>query len=137
MNDQDKYLAVKLDETSRRIVRELALYEEIRADHVTLAYAQEGESFSPDWIPGARSIGESIEFETRGFSVTEDIQVLVVSIDGSCKRPYDGGTLHVTVSKKPGVPSTQANEAILNVTLVPFTRQLKGCVAWLDRRKQS
>lgn len=137
MSDQDKYLAVKLDEASRRIVRELALYEEIRADHVTLAYAQEGESFSPDWIPGARAVGDSLEFETRGFSVTEDIQVLVVSIDGSCKRPYDGGTLHVTVSKKPGVPSTHANEAILNVTLVPFTRQLKGCVAWLDRRKQT
>lgn len=137
MSDQDKYLAVKLDEASRRIVRELALYEEIRADHVTLAYTQETETFSPDWIPGARAIGESLEFETRGFSVTEDIQVLVVSIDGSCKRPYDGGTLHVTVSKKPGVPSTHANEAILNVTLVPFTRQLKGCVAWLDRRKQT
>ena len=137
MSDQDKYLAVKLDETSRRIVRELALYEEIRADHVTLAYAQEGESFSPDWIPGARAVGDSLEFETRGFSVTEEIQVLVVSIDGSCKRPYDGGTLHVTVSKKPGVPSTHANEAILNVTLVPFTRQLKGYVAWLDRRKQT
>ena len=137
MSDQDKYLAVKLDEASRRIVRELALYEEIRADHVTLAYAQEGESFSPDWIPGARAVGDSLEFETRGFSVTEEIQVLVVSIDGSCKRPYDGGTLHVTVSKKPGVPSTHANEAILNVTLVPFTRQLKGCVAWLDRRKQT
>lgn len=135
MSDPEKYLAVKLDEESRKTVSGLALYEEIRADHVTLAYANNGESFSPDWIPGARSLGETVEFETRGFSVTDSIQVLVVSIDGSSKRPFDGGTLHITVSKRPGVPSTQANEAILNVTLVPFTRQLKGSVVWLPRRK--
>ncbi len=131
----EMYLAVQLDDVSRKTVQGLALYEEIRGDHVTLAYAHNGEPFSPDWIPGARSVGDSIEFETRGFSVTEDIQVLVVSIDGTSQRPFDGGTLHVTVSKRQGVPSTHANEAILNVTLVPFTRQLKGSIAWLERRK--
>ncbi|MBA3992831.1 MAG: hypothetical protein C0469_04830 [Cyanobacteria bacterium DS2.3.42] len=132
--ETQKYLAVQLDEESRQTVQKLALYEEIRGDHVTLAYAHNGESFSPDWIPGGRLVGDSIEFETRGFSVTEDIQVLVISIDGTTKRPFDGGTLHVTVSKRTGVPSTHANEAILNVTLVPFTRQLKGSVTWLERR---
>ncbi len=132
--ETQKYLAVHLDEQSRQTVQKLALYEEIRGDHVTLAYAHNGEPFSPDWIPGGRLVGDSIEFETRGFSVTEDIQVLVISIDGTTKRPFDGGTLHVTVSKRKGVPSTHANEAILNVTLVPFTRQLKGSVVWLERR---
>jgi len=135
MNQQPQhYLAVQLDEESRQTVQKLALYEEIRGDHVTLAYAHDAEPFSSDWIPGARKVGDAIEFETRGFSVTEDIQVLVVSIDGTTKRPFDGGTLHVTVSKRKGVPSTHANEAILNVTLVPFTRQLKGSIAWLERR---
>lgn len=128
------YLAVQLDDESRKTVRELALYEEIRGDHVTLAYAHEGEPFSPEWIPGERLVGDAIEFETRGFSVTEDIQVLVVSIDGTSKRPFDGGTLHVTVSKRKGVPSTHANEAIMTVTLVPFIRQLKGSISWLERR---
>jgi hypothetical protein len=135
--ETQKYLAVQLDEESRQTVQKLALYEEIRGDHVTLAYAHNGEPFSPDWIPGGRLVGDSIEFETRGFSVTEDIQVLVVSIDGTTKRPFDGGTLHITVSKRTGVPSTYANEAILNVTLVPFTRQLKGSVVWLERRGAS
>lgn len=133
----DKYLAIELDDVSRSLVRGLALYEEVRGDHVTLAYAHDGEPFSLDWIPGGRQLGDAIEFETRGFSVTEDIQVLVVAIDGSSKRPFDGGTLHITVSKRQGVPSTQANEAILNVTLVPFTRHLKGAVTWLDRRKST
>ncbi len=135
MNQEtQKYLAVKLDEESRQTVQKLALYEEIRGDHVTLAYAHNGEPFSPAWIPAGRLVGDLIEFETRGFSVTEDIQVLVISIDGTTKRPFDGGTLHITVSKRKGVPSTHANEAILNVTLVPFTRQLKGTIAWLERR---
>lgn len=136
-SDESKYLAVELDEESRKLVRELALYEEVRAHHVTLAYTHNGEPFSPDWIPGGRAVGDSLQFETRGFSVNEEIQVLVVSIDGSSVRPFDGGTLHITVSKKPGVPSTHANEAILNVTLVPFTRQLKGRVAWLERHKDN
>lgn len=131
----DKYLAIELDDVSRALVRGLAMYEEVRGDHVTLAYAKDGEAFSPEWIPGDRQLGDSIEFETRGFSVTEDIQVLVIAIDGTSKRPFDGGTLHITVSKRQGVPSTQANEAILNVTLVPFTRNLKGSVTWLQRRK--
>ncbi len=130
-----KYLAIELDEESRRTVQALALYEEIRGDHVTLAYTHNGETFAPDWIPGGGSVGDPIEFETRGFSVTEDIQVLVVFIDGTTKRPFDGGTLHVTVSKRNGVPSTHANEAILNVTLVPFIRTLRGSIKWLDRRK--
>jgi len=133
MSEPDKYLAVALDGDSCKIVRELALYEEVRGDHVTLAYPLNGEQFSPDWIPGARILGDSVDFETRGFSVTQSIQVLVVSIDGSSQRPFDGGTLHITVSKQPGVPSTHANEAILNVTLVPFIRRLKGRICWLDR----
>jgi len=132
-DDDDKYLAIKLDEESRKIVRELALYEEIRADHVTLAYTHDGEAFLPGWVPSERAVGDTIQFESRGFSVTDEIQVLVVSIDGSSRRPFDGGTLHITVSKKPGVPSTLANEAILSVTLVPFIRHLKGQVAWLKK----
>jgi hypothetical protein len=135
--EPETYLAIQLDEESRRIVRELALYEEIRGDHVTLAYAKNGETFESVWIPGERSVGDSVNFETRGFSVTDEIQVLVVSVDGSCKRPFDGGTLHITVSKRPGVPSTLANEAILNVTLVPFIRHLKGSIAWLQRGKSA
>jgi hypothetical protein len=134
-SDAEKYLAVELDEESRKIVRELALYEEIRGDHVTLAYAKNGETFAHDWIPGNRSIGDSLGFETRGFSVTDEIQVLVVCIDGSTQRPFDNGTLHITVSKRAGVPSTLANEAILNVTLVPFIRQLKGSIVWLQKGK--
>lgn len=134
-SNEDKYLAIELDEESRKTVQKLALYEAVRGDHVTLAYAHNGEEFAPWWIPGSRKVGDTLEFETRGFSVTEDIQVLVVSIDGSTKRPFDGGTLHVTVSKRQGVPSTHANEAILNVTLVPFTRQLKGSITWLERRQ--
>ncbi len=131
--DKDKYLAIQLDQETRKMVQDLALYEEVRGDHVTLAYAHNGEGFSPDWIPGERAVGDLIEFESRGFSVTNDIQVLVISIDGSIQRPFDGGTLHVTVSKRQGVPSTQANEAILNVTLVPYIRPLKGSITWLER----
>lgn len=133
--DPEKYLAIELDEESRKSVCQLALYEEIRGDHVTLAYAKNGETFAAEWIPGNRSIGDSLDFETRGFSVTDEIQVLVVSVDGSCQRPFDGGTLHITVSKRRGVPSTLANEAILNVTLVPFLRRLKGTISWLQKGK--
>lgn len=137
MSDIDKYLAIKLDDESRETVRKLALYDEIRADHVTLAYPHNGETFSAEWIPGERELGDKIEIHTKGFSVTDDIQVLVVAIDGTTTRPFDKGTLHITVSKRQGIPSTLANEAILNVTLVPFSRQLSGTIVWLDRNKKT
>lgn len=128
-----KYLAVVLDAESHLYLTELALYPEVRAHHVTLAYPEDEGSFSESWLPPGTQVGEEVTIEAKGFSITEDIQVLVVAIGGTSTRPFDGGTLHITVAKLPGVSSNQSNTAIESVDLIPYEKTLKGKISWLQK----
>lgn len=129
----NKYLAVVLDPESHLYLRELALYSEVRAHHVTLAYPDDQVIFAESWLPLGTALGDEVLVVGRGFSITEDVQALVVAISGSTTRPFDGGILHITVSKQPGIPSTQSNQVIAEVNLVPFDKTFKGKIGWLQK----
>ncbi|HEY9784694.1 MAG TPA: hypothetical protein V6D17_04765 [Candidatus Obscuribacterales bacterium] len=130
---REHYLAVALDSESRQKVEALADYEEIRGDHVTLAFPNDGDTFAQNWIPGNRLLGDIVEMETIGMYTTPDIQVLLVSIDGSTHRPFDGGLFHVTVSKRTGTPSVSANDVLEGPPAKRLKLTLRGKIAWLDK----
>lgn len=127
------YLAIHLTAESRETVRSLAIYPEIRGDHVTLAYPENDRSFSSDWIPGNYSIREKVSTQAVGIAHDDRIQVLLVEVAGLNVRPWDGGKLHITVSKQPGVPSVEANRLLESTPVQPFECALEGVVQWNEQ----
>jgi hypothetical protein len=125
-------LYVVLDEESRAKVRAIAVYPEVRGDHVTLAHRVDPQSLSPEWIPGGANVGDRVELEVRGQAMDGRVQALVVSMGGTRKRPSDGGMLHVTVSFASEARAGDANALLGVATLVPLRMHLSGTVQWIE-----
>lgn len=130
---QQHYLAIVLDDKSQSLVQSLAKFEDVRGDHVTLAYAREGDRFSNSWIPGGRKIGEWVEIKTLSIFDAPCIQVLLVAIDDSTQRPFDGRKFHITVSKECETESNSANDVLEDGTGKPLELQLFGIIRWVEK----
>ena len=116
-------------------VRALACFEEIRGDHVTLVHdVSDPSAFDPTWVPGGHAIGDAIELTSVGMCRDDRVQVLVVEIGGTTRRPLDGGVLHVTISHRPGVRSHEANDLLVgDPEPTPLVLRLGGTVTWFER----
>lgn len=125
-------LYFELDSASRERVAALATLPVVRGHHVTLAYRVDPDQFSPDWVPGGFAPGNTAEIEATHVVRDDLVEVLVVEIAGTHRRPVDGGTLHVTVSRAPGARSRDANQLLERGTRVPLSLTLRGTVRWVD-----
>ncbi|MBI3269322.1 MAG: hypothetical protein HYZ53_09895 [Planctomycetes bacterium] len=125
-------LAILLSPESAARVRALAAFPEVRADHVTLAARVPDGEFDPDWIPGRADVGARVLLHAVGLCRDDRIQALRVEIAGSSRRTWDGGTLHVTVSKLAGVESVESNALLARSAEAPLALDLDGVVEWVD-----
>jgi hypothetical protein len=129
---EKRSLQVVLDEESAAQVRAMAIHREVRGDHVTLAHRVDPAAFDAAWIPGGAKIGDRLSITVRGQSADERVQALAVDIAGSGVRPYDDGTLHVTVSLVPEARASESNDLFVTATLSPLRMQLAGTVQWVE-----
>ncbi len=129
---EKRSLYIVLDDASRAAVRALAEHEEVHADHVTLAHAVRPSELDASWIPAGASVGESVELRAIGHVKDGRVQALVVELGGSARRPYDGGTLHVTVSAARGARASESNALIESASAEPIDLALRGTVAWVE-----
>jgi hypothetical protein len=124
-------LFVTLDEASRRRLRDLAVYPELHADHVTLAFCVSPEDFSAAWIPGGAAVGDTLAFATVAHAENQRVQAVLVEIAGRRERPFDGGPLHVTVSATAGARAVESNALFeAGAPSTPLELTLSGTVRW-------
>ncbi|HEY8428685.1 MAG TPA: HD domain-containing protein [Sandaracinaceae bacterium] len=129
---EKRSLHVVLDDESRAKVRALAVHPEVRGDHVTLAHAVLPSALDPAWIPGGARVGDRVEVVATGHAKDERVQALVVEMAGSARRPYDGGTLHVTVSFAPDARANEANDLLERARAAPLEMTLRGTIEWVE-----
>lgn len=122
-------LHVRLAEESVARVRALAVHAELRGDHVTLAHAV-GKIGGEAWIPGGHPIGAEIDLDVVGIAEDDKVQALVIAIGGTSVRPWDRGTLHVTVSKAPWAKASDSNSMLTTAAVTPLSMRLHGVIAW-------
>lgn len=125
-------LFIELSAESAAVLRAMALYPDARADHVTLAFGVDLESFRPEWIPGGYAIGSRVPMRAIGACADGRVQAVLIAIDGGTERPWDGARLHVTVSKQPRARSSESNALILSSTPEPLDLPIEGVVRWSD-----
>ena len=123
-------LRVQLDPWSVAAVRVLGRYPVLRGDHVTLAHDVDPADFDPRWVPGGGALGSAVALSVVGHSADDRVQALLVEIAGQLRRPYDGGVLHVTVSRQPWARSSDANALPDRATPSPMALALHGRIAW-------
>jgi hypothetical protein len=130
---QLRSLVVVLDAVSRRAVRELAVHPELRGDHVTLAYRVDPAQFAPDWVPGRRAVGETVELLVLGQLFDRRVQALLLEMAGKRERPFDGGVLHLTLSTTSDARASESNALIASgISTVPISLTLSGKIAWVE-----
>ena len=129
---EKRSLYVVLDEPSVSRVRALARHRELAGDHVTLAHGVSPEALSAAWIPGGHRVGDRVALRAIGEVTDARVQALVVELEGSTARPYDGGTLHVTVSFAPDARASESNGLIASAPLTPLTLPLSGEIRWVE-----
>lgn len=125
-------LYIVLDEESAAKVRAMATHVELCADHVTLAHRVDPETFSPSWIPGGHAVGDRVAMRAVGHASDGRVQALVIAVAGSTVRPYDEGTLHVTVSVAFGAQPSESNDLLESEPIAPLDLPLSGTVQWVD-----
>jgi hypothetical protein len=128
-----RYLYVVLDDSSVELVRARARLRVLRGDHVTLTSRVDPASFDPAWVPGGARPGDRVVVHAIGEAADERVQALLVEIDGSTRRPRDGGILHVTVSRAPEARSVESNRLLAEHPIAPVSLTLHGTVRWVDR----
>ena len=106
----------KLDRPSRRelLDRIPPRYEEVVADHVTLAAQVAADAPLPDPVQ-ARAVGHIDD--GRG------VEALVVEVAGTTERP-DGGTYHITWSLGPGRQARESNDVLASQAWGPLDEAL-------------
>ncbi len=124
-------LRVALAPDDAAAVRALARYPVIRGDHVTLAHGVDPAGFESRWVPGGAAPGASIVLDAVGHLADERVHALLVEIAGERHRPWDGGVLHVTVSRQPWARSSEANALALRAAAEPFELTLRGTIVWV------
>ncbi len=124
-------LEVRLDAASRETLRRAARLPVVRGDHVTLARRVPADTAVPS-LAGGFGRGGSVPITVVAECADERVQVFVVEIAGSSRRAWDGGVLHVTVSRSEGARSRDANAVLAGAPRVPLTLSLSGVVEWDD-----
>jgi hypothetical protein len=122
-------LHVRLVEESVAQVRSLAVHADLRGDHVTLAHSVSKEG-AEAFIPGGYAVGALVPLDVVGVAEDDKVQALVIEIAGSSVRPWDRGTLHVTVSKAPWAKASDSNAMLASTSVTPLALRLEGIVAW-------
>ncbi|AFY60065.1 hypothetical protein [Synechococcus sp. PCC 6312] len=136
------YLAIALDPESQARLHPLAIYPIIRGDHVTLAYLDSLETavdevLNPAWLYGY-GVGDRVNLRAVGWVADGRVQAMQVEIQaaspsgqGSSVRAWDGGILHITLSRQPEAKSAESN-ALLAIRSVeyPLDLVLSGTVVW-------
>jgi hypothetical protein len=124
-------LVIALSPASVAAVRALAIYPDLRGDHVTLAYGVARDAFDLAWVPGGHPIGATVPLLATGECRNARVQALLIEAAGSTCRPWDGARLHVTVSKRPDARSSESN-ALIDATTAPEPLRLllEGVIAW-------
>src|SRR5689334_2658127 len=80
-------LVIELLPESAALLRALAIHGDGRADHVTLAFGVDPETFEARWVPGERGVGSAIAMRAIGVVADERVQAVIIEIDGSTVRP--------------------------------------------------
>ena len=104
-----------------------------RGDHVTLARYGSRAELSAAALPAGLSVGQRVSFVAVAEALSDKLQAWVVEIGGSTRRPFDGGVLHVTVSRSEGARSKDANLLLSTGETAPLNVPLSGTVAWVER----
>jgi hypothetical protein len=65
------------------------------------------------------------------------VQVWAIQLGSATRRPYDGGTLHLTVSRARDARSRDANDVLETVPGTPIDVALTGVIAWSDEEAGS
>lgn len=124
-------LQVRLDEASREALRLTARFPVVRGEHVTLARRVPADAAVTSLANGF-DCGDSVPLTAVAECADEQIQTFIVEIGGSSRRVWDGGVLHVTVSRKEGARSSDANAVLARAPRVPLELALSGVVEWDD-----
>ncbi len=93
------------------------------------------DEFDPAWVPGGTAVGDTVVLTAVGEVRDERVQALIVEVNGSSHRPFDGGLLHVTVSRSPEARSRDANDLLARAAPVRVELALSGSVAWVDVKR--
>jgi hypothetical protein len=124
-------LQVRLDDASREALRAAARLPVVRGEHVTLARRVPADTAVRSLANGF-DCGEVVPLAAVTECADERVQVAVVEIAGSTERAWDGGVLHVTVSRSEGARSRDANSVLGRAPRVPLHLSLSGVVEWDD-----
>ncbi len=142
------YLAVALDAQSQAKLYPLAIYPILRADHLTLAHGSFERpadsqcatdstdlslipTYDPAWLLGY-GLGDTVTMRGLGWVANGRVQAMKVEIQGSSYRAWDGGILHITLSRQPEAKSAESNLLLATTPLEqPLDLELSGTVCWL------
>ncbi|HET9954697.1 MAG TPA: HD domain-containing protein [Polyangiaceae bacterium] len=125
-------LWVVLDRSSVDCVRRMSLLPVVRGDHVTLAHRVDPHRFAPEWVPGGHRPGERVALRAVSQVCDERLQALALEMAGSTHRPFDGGPLHLTVSRVRGARSREANSLLERAPRQRVDLELSGQIVWVE-----
>lgn len=129
--ERRRSLQIRLDPPSQEAVRAHARLPVVRGDHVTLVHGVNPDDFDPRWVPGRIEVGAAIELRSLHEHRDGRVQAWTVEVAGATVRPFDGGPLHITVSRAEGVRSREANRMIERTEGETRRMTLRGTVGWV------
>jgi len=129
---RERSLWLELDEASRQRLHERATLPVLRASHVTIAHRVVPNDLAPALIPGGYTPGDVVDANAIALCSDERVQAVIVEIAGSTWRPFDGGTLHVTLSRVEQASSWDANAMLQRAERVECQIALRGVLRWID-----
>jgi hypothetical protein len=124
-------LQVRLDATSQAELRRAARLPIVRGEHVTLARRVPANADAAALASGF-AVGDVVPIVAVAECADERVQAFVVEIGGSSRRAWDGGLLHVTVSRSEAARSRDANSVLEQAPRVPLALALSGVLEWDD-----
>jgi hypothetical protein len=125
-------LQIRLSEGSVARIRESKRLPIARGEHVTLARRIDPNTPIEELAPAVRGAGDVVALRAVAECCNERVQAWVIELDGSSVRPWDGGVLHVTVSRAEDARSKDSNELLLSAPRSPISIELDGVVEWVD-----
>jgi hypothetical protein len=124
-------LELKLSAPSVECVRRAARLPILRGEHVTLARRVDPNGNIEALVPNGHRLGERIAFRAVAECCDERVQTWVVELAGSSVRPWDGGVLHITVSRAEGARSKDSNDLLQSGARAPLAIDLEGELVWV------
>lgn len=125
-------LQIRLSDPSVERVRAAKRLPVARGEHVTLARRVAPDTSLLALVPANHQFGEAIPMRAVAECCNERVQAWVIEVSGSRVRPWDGGVLHVTVSRAEDARSKDSNELLLSAPETPISVELDGQLEWVD-----